>query len=123
MEVYSLKRVFVILVILLFGVISSIASVPQKVIDDLLKQEKRLSKEAFNAYLSGETIDRYLADMKKINSHIMQMVPNSDIKDIIAYIDMEIDRINYTYDVHSLLRLQQEIDESREYITALSNSN
>ena len=118
-----MKKIFIILVILLFGVVSSIASVPQKVIDDLLKQEKRLSKEAFNAYLSGETIDRYLADMKKINSHIMQMVPNSDIKDIIAYIDMEIDRINYTYDAHSLLRLQQEIDESREYITALSNSN
>lgn len=95
------------------------ASISRQGIEHLLMQEKILSKEAFNAYLSGSDINRYLKEMKDINRHIMKMSYKSDIKNIIKYIDMEIDRINLTYDKDSLLRLQKEIEESRKYISML----
>ena len=125
MEVYRLKKVFVSLAILFFALVPSIADVPHKVIDNFLKREKILSKEAFNAYIDGKDIGNYLKEMKNINWHIMNMIKHhDDIKAIIEYINMEIDRLNYTYNTHSLLRLQRELDESREYINLLmSKSN
>lgn len=114
------KGIFVAILVAFLGVVNIKANVPQHVIDNFLKREKILSKEAFHAYINGQDIDKYLKEMKRINEHIIKMIKNNDdIKAIIEYINMEIDRLNYTYDTHSLLRLQQEIDESREYISML----
>ena len=111
------KSAVILLIFTIFGAMNLMAKIPQKKIDRLLRIENRLSKKALHAYLRGKDIKRYLKDLKEINRHIMEMVKNnSDIKHIIEYLDMEIDRVNLVYDRDSLLRLHQEIAESRRYI-------
>ncbi len=119
----SKKSIMIISVLAIFGVSNLLAEVPQQQLNNALEQEKILANNAFKNYSNGKNIDKYMTNMKNVNNQLMKMVQNSDVKKVIEYISMEIDKVNSIHNKESLLRLHKEIAESSAYIKMTISSN